>query len=140
MTAMQAMKVLPRAAVEALIRRALEKQHEINIHEVLGDKDFTGRSSAIVITDETAPDKLLGRFTFVMQGQMLVYAGASIKEPLVTLTMSRDTFESVMCRERTPKDAWEKGLIIIDSQTESYLYHCLIMLRIFDKMRELVGA
>lgn len=139
MGAMQAMKILPRAAIEGLIRRALEKQHEINLREVIGDRDFTGRTSAIVITDPGAPDGLLGRFTFVMKGNDLVYSGNGIPNPLITLTMNRDTFEEVMCRERTPKDAWEKGLIIISGPARNYVYHCLIMLRIFEVMRGLVG-
>ena len=136
----QVMKILPRVAVEALIRRALEKQHDINIREIIGDQDFTGRTSAIVITDTTAPDGLLGRFCFVMKGNDLQYIGAGVPKPLITLTLTRDTFESVMCRERTPKDAWEKNLINLEANTDRYLYHCLIMLRIFEKMRELVGS
>lgn len=140
MAPMQAMKILPRAAIEGLIRRALEKQHEINLREVIGARDFTGRTSAIVITDKTSPDGLLGRFTFVMNGAQLLYTGNGTAVPLVTLTLNRETFESVMCRERSPKDAWEKGLINIQAAAENYIYHCLIMLRIFDAMRQLVGA
>ncbi|MEW5759307.1 MAG: hypothetical protein AB1779_00905 [Candidatus Thermoplasmatota archaeon] len=131
----QAMKILPREAIEKLIHVALKRQREMDIREIIGNNDFTGRSSMIVIKD-------IGSFAFVLKGTEMEYVGKGIPntDPTVTLIMDRDTFEAIMANEMSPKEAWEKNKIEVISKESRWAYHCVIMLRIFTTMRKILGV